>query len=170
MVNIGLMPGQTIDKLHERGVQMARKGLASERIINRFHERGVQMIRTGLMPGQTIDKFYERGVQMDKRGLTSGQIIDRFHEKGVQMGKKGLTPEQIIDKLHEAVALNRGVSNPIINKKIGVRDHTYYRLRKEHGDMIVDKVRQLKELERENYRLKKLVADLALDNELLRET
>jgi transposase-like protein len=54
-------------------------------------------------------------------------------------------------------------------RKIGVTDVTYYRWRKEYGGMRVDQVRRLKELEQENSRLKKLVADLSLDNAILKE-
>ena len=57
----------------------------------------------------------------------------------------------------------------MVSKKIGVSDHTYYRWRKEYGGMRVDQARRLKELEQENSRLKKLVADLSLDNAILKE-
>ena len=86
------------------------------------------------------------------------------------MVKKGFTPEQIINKLREAeVMLSQGATLSIILKKIGVSDATYYRWRKEYGGMRVDQARRLKELEQENSRLKKLVADLALDNAILKE-
>jgi putative transposase len=54
-------------------------------------------------------------------------------------------------------------------KKIGISDVTYYRWRKEYGGMRVDQAHRLKQLEQENTRLKKLVADLSLDNEILKE-
>jgi len=54
-------------------------------------------------------------------------------------------------------------------RKIGVSEHTYYRWKKEYGRLHVDQAKRLKELERENGRLKKLVADLSLDNAILRE-
>ena len=86
------------------------------------------------------------------------------------MAKKGFTPEQIINKLREAeLLLNQGATIAAISKKIGVSDHTYYRWRKEYGGMRVDQARRLKHLEHENTRLKKLVADLSLDNEILKE-
>jgi transposase-like protein len=86
------------------------------------------------------------------------------------MAKKGFTPEQIINKLREAeVMLSRGATLSVILKKIGVSDATYYRWRKEYGGMRVDQARRLKELEQENSRLKKLVADLSLDNAILKE-
>jgi putative transposase len=86
------------------------------------------------------------------------------------MVKKGYTPEQIINKLREAeVMLSQGATLSVILKKIGVSDVTYYRWRKEYGGMRVDQARRLKELEQENSRLKKLVADLSLDNAILKE-
>jgi len=86
------------------------------------------------------------------------------------MAKKGYTPEQIINKLREAeLLLNQGATISVASKKIGVSDHTYYRWRKEYGGMRIDQARRLKELEQENSRLKKLVADLSLDNAILKE-
>ena len=86
------------------------------------------------------------------------------------MVKKGYTPEQIINKLREAeVMLNQGATLSAILKKIGISDVTYYRWRKEYGGMRVDQAHRLKELEQENSRLKKLVADLSLDNAILKE-
>ena len=86
------------------------------------------------------------------------------------MAKKGYKPEQIINKLREAeILLNQGAAIAVVSKKIGVSDHTYYRWRKEYGGMRVDQARRLKELEEENSRLKKLVADLSLDNIILKE-
>ncbi len=86
------------------------------------------------------------------------------------MVKKGYTPEQIINKLREAeVMLSQGSTLTVILKKIGVSDATYYRWRKDYGGMRVDQARRLKELEQENSRLKKLVADLSLDNAILKE-
>jgi putative transposase len=86
------------------------------------------------------------------------------------MAKKGFTPEQIINKLREAeILLNQGATLSVILKKIGVSDATYYRWRKEYGGMRVDQAKRLKDLEQENSRLKKLVADLSLDNAILKE-
>ena len=65
--------------------------------------------------------------------------------------------------------LSQGAPIAVVSKKIGVSDHTYYRWRKEYGGMRVDQARRLKELEQENSRLKKLVADLSLDNSILKE-
>ena len=87
------------------------------------------------------------------------------------MGKqKRHSAEQIVAKLREAdVELSRGVSVGQVCRKLEVSQHTYYRWRKEYGGLKVDQARRLKELERENTRLKKLVADQALDNAILRE-
>ena len=86
------------------------------------------------------------------------------------MVKKGYTPEQIIGKLREAeILLSQGSSISEASRKIGVTEQTYYRWRKEYGGMRVEQARRLKELEKENSRLKKLVADLSLDNSILKE-
>jgi putative transposase len=86
------------------------------------------------------------------------------------MPKKGYTPEQIINKLREAeVLMSEGASVAVIIKKIGVSDVTYYRWRKEYGGMRIDQARRLKVLEQENSRLKRVVADFALDNAILKE-
>ena len=84
--------------------------------------------------------------------------------------KKGFTPEQIIKKLREAeVLLSRGDKVEQVIRKLGVSDVTYYRWRKEYGGMQIEQARRLKDLENENARLKKLVADLSLDNAILKE-
>jgi transposase-like protein len=84
--------------------------------------------------------------------------------------KKGFTPEQIIKKLREAeVLLSRGDKVEQVIRKLGVSDVTYYRWRKEYGGMQIEQAKRLKELERENVQLKKLVADLSLDNAILKE-
>jgi putative transposase len=84
--------------------------------------------------------------------------------------KKGFTPEQIIKKLREAeVLLSRGDKVEQVIRKLGVSDVTYYRWRKEYGGMQIEQARRLKDLENENTRLKKLVADLSLDNAILKE-
>jgi putative transposase len=86
------------------------------------------------------------------------------------MVRKGFTPEQIINKLREAeVHINQGISIAEASRKIGVTQQTYYRWRKEYGGLRMEQARKLKNLEKENARLKKLVADLALDNAILKE-
>ena len=86
------------------------------------------------------------------------------------MPRKRTTPEQIISKLREAeVLLSQGQTVAHVSKQLGVTGQTYYRWRKEYGGMRTSQVRKLKDLERENARLKKLVADLSLDNAILKE-
>ena len=86
------------------------------------------------------------------------------------MVKKGYTPEQIINKLREAeILLSQGLSVAEASRKIGIVEQTYYRWRKEYGGMRIEQAKRLKDLEKENARLKKLVADLSLDNSILKE-
>jgi len=86
------------------------------------------------------------------------------------MPRKRYTSEQIIVHLREAeVELAKGQTTAEVCRKLGITEQTYYRWRKEYGSLRVDQVRRLKELERENGRLKKLVADQALDLAILKE-
>ena len=86
------------------------------------------------------------------------------------MARKRHGADQIITKLREAeLMLSKGKSVPQACKKIGVTEQTYYRWRKEYGGLKLDQAKRLKELEKENARLKKLVADVSLDNAILRE-
>ena len=86
------------------------------------------------------------------------------------MGSKRHTPEQIVNKLRQAeVELANGATVPQASRKIGVTEQTYYRWRSEYGGMRLDQAKRLKELERENGRLKVLVAEQALDLAILRE-
>ena len=86
------------------------------------------------------------------------------------MVRKSYTPEQIINKLREAEVLrSQGGVVGEVSRKVGVTEQTYYRWRREYGGMRVEQARRLKELEKENSRLKKLVADLSLDNAILEE-
>jgi transposase-like protein len=86
------------------------------------------------------------------------------------MPRKRFTTEQIISKLREAeVELSRGKKIPQICKQLGVSEQTYYRWRKEYGGLRMDQAKKLRTLEKENARLKKLVTDMALDNDILRE-
>ena len=86
------------------------------------------------------------------------------------MGRKRHTPEQIIGKLREAeIVLSQGKTVPHACKQIGVTEQTYYRWRKEYGGIRVDQAKRLKHLEKENQRLKRLVANQALDLSILKE-
>ncbi len=87
------------------------------------------------------------------------------------MGRKRYTAEQIIGMLREAEVLqSQGMTIGEISRKLGITEQTYYRWRKEYGGMRIDQAKRLKELEKENMRLKKIVADLSLDKDILKET
>ncbi|MBA7617176.1 IS3 family transposase ISDsp2 [subsurface metagenome] len=86
------------------------------------------------------------------------------------MVRRTYTPEQIINKLREAeIHINQGTSIAEASRKIGVTEQTYYRWRKEYGGLRIEQAKKLKNLEKENARLKKLIADLSLDNAILKE-
>jgi putative transposase len=86
------------------------------------------------------------------------------------MKKKGFTPEQIIGKLREAeILLSQGNAVVEVSRKLSITEQTYYRWRREYGGMRLDQARRLEELEKENGRLKRLVADLTLDNAILKD-
>ena len=86
------------------------------------------------------------------------------------MTRKRFTPEQIIGILREAeVRLAQGEKVKGICRSFGITEQTYYRWRKDYGGMKVSQARRLKELERENGRLKKAVAELTLDKLILKE-
>ena len=88
----------------------------------------------------------------------------------MRMGRKRHTGEQIIAKLREAeVELAKGQPLVEVVRKLEIAEQTYYRWRKEYGGLRVDQAKRLKELEKENARLKKRVADQALDNAILKE-
>ena len=81
------------------------------------------------------------------------------------MPTKRYSTEQIVSKLRQAeVELSRGLRVPLVCKKLGISEQTYDRWRKEYGGLRLDQAKRLKELERENAQLKKLVADQALAN------
>ena len=80
------------------------------------------------------------------------------------------TPDQVIRKLREAEAARAGgATNAQVCQKLGVSEQTYLRWRQQYGGMQVDELKRLKGLERENGRLKKAVADLTLDIQILKE-
>ena len=86
------------------------------------------------------------------------------------MGRKRHTAEEIVNKLRQAeVELSQGSSIALVCKLLGVTEQTYYRWRKEYGGLKSDQAKKLKELEKENARLKKLVADLSLDKAMLQD-
>jgi transposase-like protein len=88
----------------------------------------------------------------------------------VAMPKAKYRPEQIIPMLREAeVEIGKGMSVREVCRKLGIQEHTYYHWRKEYGGLKLDQARRLKDLELENSRLKRVVAELTLDKQILSE-
>jgi len=86
------------------------------------------------------------------------------------MARKRHTAEQIIMKLREAEVLQaKGQSILEACRQLGVSEQTYYKWRKEYGGLQIDQAKRFKQLEQENSRLRKLVADLSMDNAILKE-
>ena len=86
------------------------------------------------------------------------------------MARKRFTVEQIIGKLREVeIAIGKGLTVPQAARQIGVTEQTYYRWRKEYGGLRFDQAARLRALERENQRLKRIVADQAVDIAILKE-
>jgi putative transposase len=86
------------------------------------------------------------------------------------MPRKTYRPEEIIAKLRQAeVLLGEGKKVPEVVKTLGIHEVTYYRWRKEYGGMNISQAKRLKELERENARLRTAVSDLTLDKLILQE-
>ena len=86
------------------------------------------------------------------------------------MARRRHPPEQVINKLREAeIAIAEGSTVAEASRRIGVTEQTFYRWRTEYGGLKIDQARRLKQLETENGRLRRAVADLTLDNQILRE-
>ena len=86
------------------------------------------------------------------------------------MKQKRHTTDQVISKLRQAdIELGKGKKVPEVCKLLEITEQTYYRWRQKYGGMAPEMAKQLKALEKENARLKKLVADQALDMEILKE-
>jgi transposase-like protein len=112
----------------------------------------------------------DHGLDLTPKNWSKFNVRLWARRKGGLVGKRAYTPEQIIRKLREAeLLLSQGDTVAQASKKIGVSEHTYYRWRREYGGMRVKQVKRLKELEKENSRLKKLVAELSLDVSILEE-
>jgi len=85
------------------------------------------------------------------------------------MGKRA-KPEEVIAKLREIdIRLARGETAAAAARAVGVTEQSYYRWRKEYGGLQTNQVKRLKEIEKENQRLRKAVSDLTLDNQILKE-
>lgn len=101
---------------------------------------------------------------------TSG-CATNWYERSLELaqGKKH-TPEQIVSLLRQIeVAVANGKTTPSASRESGITEQTYYRWRKEYGGLQVDQARRLKELEQENAKLKRLVAELSLDKLVLKD-
>jgi len=86
------------------------------------------------------------------------------------MGKRGCGAEQIVSKLRQIeVLMAQGKTAALACKETGVSEQSYYRWRKEYGGLEIDQAKRMKELERENQRLKRLVADLSVEKQVLKD-
>lgn len=86
------------------------------------------------------------------------------------MSRKRRTPEQIIRLLRQSeVLLGQGMTIDLMCRELGISDASYYKWRKEYGGMDMSQAKKLKALEQENNRLKRVVADLSLDNQILKD-
>src|SRR6202142_2571313 len=96
--------------------------------------------------------------------------VGHIHKGDFRMAKKRFQAEQIIGKLREAeVEISKGQTVGQVVKKLGITEQTYYRWRKEYGGLRTDQAKRLKEQEKQIARLKQVVANQALDMEILRE-
>ena len=103
----------------------------------------------------------------ERKSIGSG---DRGGEAGVSRKRKRHSPQQIVDRLRDAeVLLSQGLTIAQVAQRLGVSEVTFHRWRNQYGGMKADEARRLKELETENARLKKLVAEQALDISMLKE-
>ncbi len=86
------------------------------------------------------------------------------------MARKRYTPDEIVRHLRTVeIETGKGLVGPAVCRQLGITEPTYYRWKREFGGLRVDQAKRLKGLEQENARLKKLVADLSLDNAILKE-
>ena len=86
------------------------------------------------------------------------------------MPKKRFSAEQIVILLRQIeVLISQGKGTPMACREAGISQQSYYRWRKEYGDLELDQARRMKDLEKENARLKRLVADLSLDKQVLKD-
>ncbi len=85
------------------------------------------------------------------------------------MARRGLGAEQIVSKLRQIeVLMAQGKTAALACKEAGVSEQSYYRWRKEYGGLEIDQAKRMKELERENQRLKRVVADLSVEKQVLK--
>jgi putative transposase len=111
---------------------------------------------------------YEVGVP--GKFCTSGSETNWYGREPQMARGKRHTPEQIVNVLRQIeVAIANGKTTPAACKEAGFTEQTYYRWRKEYGGLKVDQAKRLKELEQENSKLKRLVAELSLDKQILQD-
>lgn len=105
---------------------------------------------------------------MDERKMSGA--VGAGDDAGVSRKRKRHSPQQIVDRLRDAeVLLSQGLTVAQVAQRLGVSEVTYHRWRNQYGGMKADEARRLKELEQENAKLKKLVAEQALDISMLKE-
>lgn len=93
------------------------------------------------------------------------------YKKGIRkMPKKTFTPEQIVAKLRQIeVLVTQGKTVPLACKEIGITDQTFYRWRKEYGGLQMEQAKKLKDLQKENAQLKRALATLTLEKQILKD-
>ena len=109
-----------------------------------------------------------------RRDLTAFSVPVDLREltltEGTEDGKRGFGAEQIVSKLRQIeVLMVQGKTAALASKEVGVSEQSYYRWRKEYGGLEIDQAKRMKELERENQRLKRLVADLSVEKQVLKD-
>ena len=107
---------------------------------------------------------------MPGKFCTSGSETNWYGRSLKWHEESGIRPEQIVNVLRQIeVAIANGKTTPAACKEAGFTEQTYYRWRKEYGGLKVDQAKRLKELEQENAKLKRLVAELSLDKQILQD-
>ena len=125
---------------------------------------------TALAQQAVIDRCRETSSDADRIACLEAALLVKELQIEQPTEPAGIGAEQVIAKLREAeVLLAKGTKMPQVCRKLGVTEHTYYRWRKEYGGVRTDQIKRFKEVEKENARLKKIVADLTLDNAILKE-
>jgi putative transposase len=113
--------------------------------------------------------FYHITARFDLTGLFWTELCEKLSLEGaLVMPKKRFSAEQIVVLLRQIeVLMSQGKATPVACREAGISQQSYYRWRKEYGGLEVDQAKRMKELERENVRLKRLVADLSLEKQVL---
>src|ERR1700691_2337070 len=97
-------------------------------------------------------------------------MLETDLERSIVMPKKRFSAEQIVVLLRQIeVAIGAGKSTQIASREAGISEQSFYRWRKEYGGLDLDQARRMKDLEKENGRLKRLVADLSLEKQVLKD-